>query len=103
MWILWLVVSMVLISATQFANRHFGMCWTSYMIYCVVCIFVTGWCLPLAYQLAPTLYHPWFLSIGILSIAGFLGSVFIFHDAVSLWNYAGGVVILIGSGMMLIK
>lgn len=103
MWIFWTLVSFLFISLAQFVNRHYGMCWTSYLIYSFICIFITGWTLPLSYQLAPSLLHPWFMSIGFLAIVGFLGSIFIFHDVVSIWNYIGAVVILFGSGMMLIK
>jgi hypothetical protein len=103
MWIFWTIVSFLLISSVQFTQRYYGMCWTSYIIYIVVCVGVTGWSLPLSYELAPSLLHPWFVSIGCLSILGLLGSIFIFHDVVSVWNYVGAVVILIGSSMMMIK
>lgn len=103
MWILWTIVSFLFISGAQFVNRYYGMCWTSYIIYTSICVLITGWTLPLSYQLAPSLLHPWFLSIGCLSILGFIGSIFLFHDAVSIWNYVGAVVILIGSSMMMIK
>jgi hypothetical protein len=103
MWIFWTVLSFMFISSAQFVNRYYGMCWTSYLIYTSICVFVTGWSLPLSYQLAPSLLHPWFLGIGFLSILGFLGSIFIFHDIVSIWSYVGAVIVLIGSGIMMIK
>jgi hypothetical protein len=103
MWIFWTAVSFLFISIAQFANRYYGLCITSYLIYTFICVFITGWTLPLSYQTAPTLLHPWFLSIGFLAIMGFLGSIFIFHDTAPLTSYIGAIVILIGSGLMLIK
>jgi len=103
MWIFWTVVSFLFISFAQFSNRHYGLCIKSYLIYTCICVLITGWTLPLSYQTAPTLLHPWFLSIGLLSIMGFLGSVFIFHDSASITSYIGAGVVLIGSCIMMIK
>ena len=92
---------MLLISATQFCNRYYGLSWNAYLIYTAVCVLVTGWVLPLSYEKAPSLFHPWFLSIGLLSICGFLGSRYLFHDSVSTHHYIGVVIILIGSAILI--
>lgn len=102
MWIFWNTVSIIFIGAAQFVNRHYGMSWQAYVIYSCICLFVTGWSLPLGYQLAPSLLHAWFLGIALLSIIGFLGSYFIFHDPVSIHHYVGAIIVLIGSTVLII-
>jgi hypothetical protein len=101
MWIFWNVVAMLFIAAAQLCNRHYGLSWESYGIYTFICVFITGWTLPLGYQLAPSLLHAWFLGIGVLAILGFLGSHFVFHDNISTHHYIGALITLIGSAILI--
>lgn len=100
MWVFWMSLSMLLISVTQYSIRYYGMCWKSYLIYTVVAVFLTGWMLPLSYKSANSLLQPWFLSIGVLSLCGVIGSYYIFKDPVSTHHYVGAAIILIGCAIL---
>jgi drug/metabolite transporter (DMT)-like permease len=102
MWIAWNILAMLCIAGVQFCNRYFGMGWNSYLIYCGTALLITGWALPLGYQLAPSLLHAWFLGIGVLSVLGFAGSYWLFHDPVSVHHYIGAAIILIGSAVLIL-
>ena len=102
-WSIYMTVSMVLISTTQFAIRKYGLCWGAYAYYSSVAVFLTGWMLPMAYQNASSLFQPWFLSIALLSIFGFGGSVLFFQESITVYQIIGAVLSLIGAGFLAIK
>lgn len=81
---------------SHIVNREIGLCLKSYLYYCVVSIFLSGWMLPLSYQKAPSFFQPWFLGLSSLTIAGVLGSLLWFHEAIQWYNWLGAGLSVIG-------
>ena len=97
MWITTMIISMLAIWITQVAFKIYGMCWISYIAYSAVCLGITGWLIPLSYSLAGTFFHPYFLSIAVLTLLGFCGTLVVFGETVSLINIIGAIVTFLGA------
>lgn len=54
-----------------------------------------------AYQLAPSFYTAWFVGSAFSAVAGFLASLFIFHEQVSFVNILGIALIGVGSWLLI--
>lgn len=95
-------LSMLMIWAVQILFRQTGLNITNYILYCLICCGFTGWAIPICYLKAPSFIQPYFFSIGVLTILGFIGSFMIFKEMISLYNYVGIVLTIIGSVLIIL-
>jgi hypothetical protein len=101
-WWLWGIAASTALAIAQIGFRSWGLCWTSYLMYCAIVLGFTGWSLPLTYAKANTFWQPWFLIIAILNVYGFLISKLIYHDAFTLQGVAGIALTMLGGVLMIL-
>lgn len=96
MWIVYAVLSTVAITIACLPMRVYGLCFKSYIVYCIMVVALIAWMLPLAYEKAPGFFHAWFLVTASLTILGVLPSVFIFKESISAYGWAGVILCSVG-------
>jgi hypothetical protein len=83
-------------------GREFGLCVKSYIIYIIIAITMLSWMFLKSFQLAPSFFQAWFVGTTSLALLGFLGSLFYFGETVSIVNYIGAGLGILGSVMLII-
>lgn len=83
-------------------GRKFGLCVKSYLIYIIIAATTASWMFLKSYQLAPSFFQAWFVGTAALALLGFLGSLFYFGESVSITNYVGATLGIIGSAMLIL-
>ena len=55
-----------------------------------------------SYAIAPTFFQPWFLSTGLITLFGFLGSFMFFGEVVGVIKICGAALCLIGAALLIL-
>jgi hypothetical protein len=100
-WILQIVGAFGVVVA-QTCNRYYGVGLRSWIIYSLIAIFITYPSFGKSFAIAPTFFSAWFIGQTALNIVGLLTAFIIFKDVVSITQWMGLVLSLIG-GYLIIK
>ena len=100
-WILQIIGCLGVVTA-QIFNRKLGVNLNSWMIYSGLAMTVTYWSFAKSYAIAPSFFSAWFVGQVFLGVLGLIGSFLVFKDTVTLTQWIGVIVSLIG-GYLLIK
>jgi len=105
MWIVFQILGVIGVVATHTFNRWAGMHSISFLTKWVINAGAQAFIAPLfilAYQLAPGFFQPWFLGTTLIAILGFLVSVIIFGETITILKIIGAVLGLIGAVLLVI-
>ena len=102
MWWILQIISCILLTIVIMYSRKYGLCLKSYIVYTSFMVFGNGWMVPYIFNKAPSFYLVWYLDMALLGVFGFLGSIFYFNEVISLINYAGIGMILIGVSLLVL-
>ena len=97
MWILLQLVGCALLATALAYMRQVGLTVNSWVFYVSVNVLYTSWAFSIAYKIAPSFLQVYFLGIALLTIFGFIGSIFYFKESVGIVNYIGAVLVFIGA------
>lgn len=96
MWVVLMTGAIIGIVSAQYVSRYLGLTALSYFYYCMANCLLAAWMVPLAYQKAGNMTQPYFYSLGLLSLLGFIGSVVIFKEHPSTQQIVGCAAIILG-------
>lgn len=102
LWWILQVLACVFVYIALVPSRTLGLCWKSYLFYITISITTCSWMFLKSFEMAPSFIQPWFIATASLALCGFLGSLFYFGEAVSVTNYVGAVISLIGAALLII-
>jgi multidrug transporter EmrE-like cation transporter len=100
MWLLTTILSMLILAAVQIPMRSKGLCVDTYIVYAFGILFGTAWLIPYSVKNAPSFTAYWFISLGILSVLGYLIGVGLFKEAVTVKHYLGIALVLVGGYLL---
>jgi len=103
MWILLQFVGCLLLAFTFAYMREVGLSWGSWLAYMLVNLTFTSWALPLSYKLAPSFLQVYFFGTALLTLLGFIGSIFYFKEPASIINYLGAGLTFVGACLIVWK
>ncbi len=83
-------------------SRTLGLCWKSYLFYLAISITTCSWMFLKSFELAPSFLQAWFIGTAGLAICGFLGSMFYFGETISIVNYIGAAITLVGAVLLIL-
>ena len=83
-------------------GRIHGLCHKSYIIYMIMAATTASWMFLKSYELAPSFFQAWFVGTAALALFGFFGSLFYFKEVVSVLNYIAAIMVLVGSGLLIL-
>lgn len=101
LWWLTHILGLTTILANNVLARKFGLCWGTYFFSVCMAIFINSWAFILGYSLAPSFFQMWFVSIGILTLYGFAGSIVFFGEAITLMKLIGVAFTLLGAFLLI--
>jgi hypothetical protein len=101
-WILQITGSMGVLVALAYGRSH-GFSWNSYGVYMCVAATTAGWMFLKSYEISPSFFHAWFVGTAALALLGFFASKYYFKEILILPNYIGVIIIMLGSGLLIIK
>ena len=99
LWWILQVSACVFVYIALVPSRTLGLCWKSYLFYMTISTTTCSWMFLKSYELASihaSFFQAWFIGITVLSLCGFLGSLFYFGEVLSITKYIGATVSLIG-------
>lgn len=102
MWWILQVIGCVGVCGAQVVNRKYGVCITSWVVYSLIAMSVTYFSFAKSYAIAPTFFSAWFIGQVALNVVGLLVAFLIFKDNVSVTQWIGFGLSIIG-GYLLIK
>ena len=107
-WFIINIIGMLVICTVNLVNRNGGVTLLSVHIpsyvYFVLCsTLLTGWMIPISYEVLGK-YFIQLVMVGnvILTIGGFIGAYYVFHDPLTVKVWIGSIVSLIGIIVMFI-
>lgn len=101
-WVLQITGSMGVLVALAYGRVH-GFSWNSYGVYMFMIGTTAGWMFLKSYNISPSFFHAWFVGTASLALLGFLTSKYYFNEILILPNYIGAIIIMLGSGLLIIK
>ncbi len=101
LWWLLHIFGLTTILANNVLGRKFGLCWGTYLFTVAMAMFINSWAFILAYSLAPSFHQMWFVSMGILALYGFAGSIVFFGETITLIKLIGVGLTLLGAFLLI--
>lgn len=102
MWWILQVIGCGGVCVAQIVNRKYGVGVLSWTVYSVIAMSVTYFAFAKSYAIAPTFFGAWFVGQVALNVLGLVVAFAVFHDNVSLTQWIGLVLSIVG-GYLLIK
>ena len=99
-WILQIGGSIGVVVA-QVINRKFGFGIPAWVVYSLIAMFVTFPTFGKSYAIAPSFTGAWFIGQTALTIMGLLAGLVYFHDAISMMQWIGIAVSVIGGYLII--
>ncbi len=84
------------------SGRIFGLCWKSYLFYVTISTVTFSWMFLKSFEIAPSFFQAWFIGTASLALCGVIGSIFYFNETVSVINYVGAGISLIGATLLIL-
>lgn len=103
MWILLQVIGCIMLAFALGYMRKIGLAWNSWLLYVSINLFFTSWAFSLSYKMAPSFLQVYFLGTALLTLFGFLGSIFYFKETVSIISYFGAGLTFVGACLIVLK
>ena len=101
---LWWILQVLACTAVYSNNilaKIYGLTWFTYGWNVGTCILITAWAFCYSYQISTTFIAPWFIATGVLSLYGFMGSLF-FDIGILSWKQILGAILTLVGGVLLV-
>ena len=100
-WIFYQLLGLTTILANNVLARKYGLCWGTYLFSVTMAIAVNAWCFVLSYATAPSFFQVWFVSIALLTLYGFAGSLIFFGETITVMKLIGVTSVLLGAFLLI--
>jgi hypothetical protein len=101
MWWILQIVGCILVGVIQIVTRKYGIGITSWVVWSVISVFGTYFAFGRSYVLAPTFTSAWFVGVSAMNIIGVLIGLFYFHDVVTVTQWVGVTISVIGGYLII--
>lgn len=102
MWWILQIVGCAVVCAVQMVNRKYGVCVSSWLVYSLTASTITYFSFAKSFEIAPSFTLAWMFGQTALNVFGLLAGLVIFKDVVTLQQWIGIVLSIVG-GYLLIK
>lgn len=102
MWWILQITACALVTVGLVLGRYYGFTVSMWLVNSFIAVAFTTWMFVKSYEVAPSFLAAWFVGTAALAIFGFVGSAFIFHEAVEWYKYLAAGLVVVGGVLLVV-